>query len=168
MKLIYEFDGNKKWIPAALATLLCYFIIFGIVSLIAYIVLISMNGAYNQDWWLFIFSPFCLSIIVSLLSIISFRNTHTKLYKKNNQLFFDLDVNGLSHDKYEFIIDNIYKIKKSSPMNIIGKTDIVLYIDNYKMNGENRYKKMKICVALVCSFEEKRSILDIIKFNSKK
>ena len=167
MKLIYEFDGNKNWLFAALATLICYFLIILVISFATFMIVININNQIIGYWWLFLFTPICLSIMISLLSIISFRNTHTKLYKKNNQLYFDLDVKGLSHDNYEFLIGNIIKIKKLSPMNILGKTDLVLYVDEYKMNGEKRYKKMKICLALVCSFEEKRSILESIKYNSK-
>ena len=163
MKLLFEYDGKKNFILAAIATFICYLLFLYIISLIIFLIMYFTNNYQNNQMLIYVLVPPIIDIVISLFSILSFRNTHTKLYKLHDKLILDLNVKGLTSDKYEINIKDIYRVNKLSPMNILGKTDIVIKANNYKQNDILKNKKIKICLALVCDFKTKKDILNIIK-----
>ena len=163
MKLIYEYNGKKNFILASLATFLCYSIILYIFSLIVFLVSYFGNSYSSDQLLVYLLLPLAAGFIVSMFSIISFRSVHTKLYKLHDVLIFDLDVKGLATDKYEFNKNDIIRIKKFSPMLIVGKTDIVIVATKYKKNNVIYDKKIRLCLALVCDFKTKKEITDLLK-----
>lgn len=163
MKLIYEYNGKKNFILAILATFICYLLFLYIISLITFLIMYFTNNYQNNQMLIYILVPLIIDIVISLFSILSFRNTHTKLYKLHDKFILDLNVKGLTSDKYEINIKDIYRINKLSPMNILGKTDIVIKANNYKQNDVLKNKKIKLCLALVCDFKTKKEILALMK-----